>query len=173
MILLMKVNFQHSRSGRTNLGFSLIELLTVVAIASILSITAVQILLQSQVRGTQAEAIAKLRQEGDSLLNQLTYTIRNADHVSCQNGGSELVVESRYGTQATYSLEGTQLASNGAALTTGDVEVENLLFTCRDDPSSGVTLVRYQFDMLSPQLSESVEGFRQSFSSSTAIRAIE
>lgn len=157
----------------TNKGFSLIELLAVVAIASILSITAVQILMQSQLRGTQSEAISQLRQEGDSLLDQFTYAIRNANQVTCQAGGTQLQVEDQQGNIALYELQETTVASNGASLTAGDVNVENLMFICQNSTSSDATLVKYQFDLVSPTLGESMPNFRQSFSSSTVIRSLE
>lgn len=151
----------------------MIELLAVVAIASILSVTAVQILMQSQLRGSQAEAVAQLRQDGDALQDQLTYSIRNSQGVVCQNGGSELVITDKQGNTALYQLQSGQLASNGAALTGSDLDVENLAFVCEQDSGTGASLVKFQFDLLSPGLSETIPDFRQSFSGSAYVRSFQ
>lgn len=152
-------------------GFSLIELLAVVAIASILSLTAVQVLLKSQLRGTQAEAINRLRQEGESLLDQFTYQVRNAVAAECLTGGTQLQLEAKDGGVIQYTLQDSAIASNSSQLSSGDVQANDLLFVCSDDANSKGTLVEIQFDLTSPSLDNALEDFEQSFATNVYLRS--
>lgn len=127
-------------------GFSLIELLAVVAITAILSVVTVQLAVNSQLRGAQSEAVAKMRQEGDFLLDQMGFMIRNARSVSCI-GTDRLDVATKENSTVIYRLQDTQLMANSDVLTSSGVEVSDLSFLCTENDASPGVLVTIAFSL--------------------------
>jgi len=127
-------------------GFSLIELLAVVAISAILSVVTVQLAVSSQLRSSQSDSVSKVRQEGDFLLDQLSYSIRNARSVTCV-GTDRLDVAMKNNTSIIYQLDEMQLASNSAYLNSTSVEMTDLLFTCTENDASPGVLVNISFTL--------------------------
>ena len=156
--------------SRCQPGYTMIELLTVVTIVAILSLAAVQILLHGQLRSGQAEAIAKIRQEGMFAEDQITYQLRNGQSVICTSP-NQLDIETRYGP-ISYSLsaDGKAIASGSALLTTKDVEVQSLNFTCQDSGGNSGTLVEVKFALTTPELAQTMADFSQEFSTSVYVR---
>jgi len=156
-------------------GYTIIELLVVVVITSILSLTAVQILFQGQLRSAQSEGINKMRQEGNFVLDALTYQLRSSLDAECVSA-NELLVTTQDGRTITYNsidLSPTvqAVASDSAALTTSDVNVESLLFTCDNATENAGTLVTVSITLTVPELSSSISDFNQVFSTSVYVRS--
>ena len=114
-----------------SVGYTLVELLAVVAITSILSLAAVQILLQGQLRSSQAEAIAKVRQEGYFVLDRISHELRNGLDADCP-ALNQLIVTSSAGQTISFSQNGTAIASDSSLLTTENVAVQEVIFKCED-----------------------------------------
>ena len=129
-------------------GFSLIELLAVVAITAILSVVTVQLAVSSQLRSSQSDAVSKIRQEGDFLLDQLSYSIRNARSVTCVST-DRLDVGTKNNSTIVYTLDETRLASNSAYLNSTGVELSDLFFTCTENDASPGVLVNISFTLTS------------------------
>jgi len=140
-------------------GFSLIELLAVVAITAILSVVTVQLAVSSQLRSSQSDAVSKIRQEGDFLLDQMSYSIRNARSVICR-GTQRLDVGMKNNNTIIYQLDETQLSSNSAYLNSSSIEMSDLLFTCTENDASPGVLVNISFTLTNRATSPpSVQGF--------------
>ena len=160
--------------NKNRFGYTMIEFLTVVAITSILRVAAVRILYQGQLRSAQSEGLNKMRQEGNLVLDVLTYQLRNALEAQC-TGVNELVVTSPNGQNITYGLtdlspSGTAVASDGAALPTADVDVQNLSFSCTSSGQNSGTLVNVDLTLTVPELTSSIADFNQVFSTSVYVR---
>ena len=72
-------------------GFSLIELLTVVTITGVISLVSVAVLINTQIRGTKTSTIAKVRQEGEYVNEELSYLLRNAKYLLPNQDGQTCV----------------------------------------------------------------------------------
>lgn len=134
------------RIAHPQAGFSLIELLAVVAISAILSVVTVQLAVSSQLRSSQSDSVSKVRQEGDFLLDQMSFSVRNARSVACV-GTDRLDVSTKNNQTITYQLDETQLASNSAYLNSTSVEMSDLLFLCTENDASPGVLVNISFTL--------------------------
>lgn len=152
-------------------GYTLVELLTVVAITSILSLAAVQILLQGQLRSSQAEAITKLRQEGYFVLDRITHELRNGLDAECP-ATNQLVVTTVDGQDITFWQNGTAIASDSSLLTTEDVTVQSVMFVCQDSTNTSGTLVKVNLSLTTPELLQTTPDFAQDFATSVYVRTV-
>lgn len=150
-----------------NAGFSLIELLAVVAITAILSVVTVQLAVNSQLRGAQSEAVTKLRQEGDFILDQMSYAVRNARSVSCV-GLDRLDVTNKENSTTIYRLEETQLLANESPLSSSGLEMSALSFLCTENDASPGVLVNIEFSLINRSISPPLE---QDFRSNVYVRS--
>jgi len=155
----------------TQAGYTLIELLTVIAITGILSLAAVQILLQGQLRSSQAEGITKIRQEGNFVLDTITYELRNSLEANCPSA-EQLNVTTENGQVIQYTLSDNAIASDGANLTTQDVAVQSVNFVCESPSTTAGTLVRVNFVLTTPELAQTITDFSQDFSTSVYVRDV-
>ena len=98
-------------------GFTLVELLVVVAVAGVIMTILAQIFFSSLRGNNKAQVIAMIKQNGQSVLDNLDKNIRNADHIVCVSStGRTLVivkdgVYTRYGF--IYGAATTDPPSNG------------------------------------------------------------
>ena len=153
-------------------GYTLIELLTVIAITGILSLAAVQILLQGQLRSSQAEGVAMIRQEGNFVLDRITFELRNGLDAECITS-QQLNVTTADGQVIQYTLNESAIASDSANLTTQDVAVQSLNFACEASSQTAGTLVKVNFMMTTPELQQTITDFSQDFSTSVYVRTVE
>lgn len=140
-------------------GFTLIELVTVVGLTALLSIAAISVLVNSQIRGAKVKAISEVRQEGTFILDQMTFLLRNARYVlpnqygsTCQNGMTAIRLEmSDNGIAEIYldsedrvaSNSGTVITDPPAAYLSGDaVRVVNFALSCSQTSVQRGALVR-------------------------------
>ncbi len=146
-------------------GFSLIELITVVAITAIISLVSVNVLVTSQIRSTRANTISQVRREGDFILSSITYLLRNARYLEanqfsqvCINQMTAIrVVDQNGGTVEIY-LDQERVASNSGTLLTDPpaaylssptVEVTGLTFDCQQDPAAHGAYLNVYFKVAS------------------------
>lgn len=140
-------------------GFTLIELITVIGLTAVMSVAAVAVLVNSQIRGAKGKAITEVRQEGIFILDQITYLLRNARYVlpnqygsTCQNGMTAIRLEmGDDGVAEIYLASNDRIASNsGTVITTppaaylsGEaVRVVNFSFRCSQAAAQAGALVQ-------------------------------
>lgn len=139
-------------------GFTIIELITVVSITAIISVVSVAVLINSQVRGTRATTINKVRTEGSFLLDRIGFQLRNARYLEanqhgevCQSAMDAIRVRSADGgIVELYRTEDNRVASNSgtilqdppsAYLTSPDIQVDTLIFSCQQTADQGGAIV--------------------------------
>lgn len=142
-------------------GFSLIELITVVAITAIVSLVSVNVLVTSQLRSTRANIISQVRREGDFAMQEITFLLRNAKYITanqfqqvCQDDMNAIrVVDQNGGTVELY-LDVDRIASNSGDTVSEDpasyftspaVMVTGLRFSCRQEPSERGAFVEVEY----------------------------
>jgi prepilin-type N-terminal cleavage/methylation domain-containing protein len=151
-------------------GYTIVELLTVVAITAVLSVLAVQILFQGQLRSNQADAVSRLRQEGNFVLDQMSFHLRNGIGADCTSG-TEVVVTTQNGSNITFRQVNDYIASGSARLTSTNVTVEEFVLSCTDQTAGSGALINILLRLSSPELTSSTPGFNQEFSTSVYVRS--
>lgn len=147
----------------TQSGMSIIELIAVVAITAVLVVTSVGILVNSQVRGTKTETLAKVRQEGEfaerelgALLRGGLYPLPNQNGETCNTNMTAFRFRTRdEGSVELYETNGRIASQSGALLdpedptaflTSNGVSLNNTLqFDCVEDPSQSSTVVTVSY----------------------------
>lgn len=148
-----------------NSGFSLIELITVVAITAIVSLVSVNVLVTSQLRSTRANIISQVRREGDFAMQELTFLLRNAKYLVanqfqqvCQEGMNAISVIDQNGGRVEVYLDDLRIASNSGTVITDDpasyltspsIQVESLIFNCQKEPSEQGAFIEIEFKVQS------------------------
>jgi len=173
-------------------GFTIIELITVVSITAIISVVSVAVLLNSQVRGTRATTINKVRTEGSFLLDRLAFQLRNARYLeenqngeTCQAAMSAIRVRTAEGDLIElYRTEDSRVASNAGAviadppatyLTSPNIQVDSLIFSCQQTADQSGAIVGIDFTLstgdsatLSPE-----SYYQESFSTQVYVRSYQ
>jgi type II secretory pathway pseudopilin PulG len=173
-------------------GFTIIELLAVIAITEMISIVSVAVLVNSQLRGTRATTLNRVRQEGSFVLDQISFTLRNARYVlanqdgqTCTDGMSAIRLRMPAGETIEFYLDDDgRIASNSgtvitdppaAYLTSSGVLVNTLSFSCQQDPAQGGAVIRLEFDMSSgdPNTVSPESYYHQLFSTQIYVRSFQ
>lgn len=160
-------------------GFTLVELLAVVVITAVMSVVAVSIFLSTQIRGNKARSVSEVTQQGGFLVDQINFLVRSAkgvttnpEGVSCGFAMESLSLQTHYDTIINVALNDTVLASDSAALSSPDVVVSNLNFSCTQTPGQPGALIRYSFTVSVGGVTQSADNtFSQDFSSQVALRS--
>jgi prepilin-type N-terminal cleavage/methylation domain-containing protein len=157
-------------------GFTLVELLAVVVITAIISVVAVGVFVNSQVRGNKARTVSVIRQQGVALTDQVDFLIRGSRGLGatapCTTGMSQLTLETSTGRETTFALVNGQLASNSAVLSASNVTVQNLSFSCSQASGQAGALISYEFTLsVGDQLVSPDSYFSQVFRSQVNIRS--
>ncbi|MEK7497936.1 MAG: prepilin-type N-terminal cleavage/methylation domain-containing protein [Patescibacteria group bacterium] len=128
-----KVGNYHQR------GFSLLEVLVVLAVFSLLSIVSTTVILLS-VRGSRkSDTSSRVRQNVDHAISTIERQMRNASSVTtCPNTNPNVLnYLDENGTPASFSCfanpEDGYIASGSAKITADEVIVENCSITCVPD----------------------------------------
>lgn len=146
-------------------GFSLIELLTVVSITAIISLVSVAVLINTQIRGTKTATIAKVRQEGEYVNEEVSYLLRNAKYLLPNQSGQtcaedmtaikvltkdDLVVELYTDDDGRIASQAGGLVAEEASsyLTSSGVKlISALTFNCVQEPYQTGALIDFTFTL--------------------------
>lgn len=140
----MKKSYTKSKTCR---GYTLIEILVVIAVFGFISIVASQTII-STLRGTKkADSIARVRQNLDYAMGVMERQIRSAKAITSTCNGSvsdNISFTDQYGNAVTFSCVGvnpygdpSSIASSSASLTGTDITISACSFVCT--PSSQAT----------------------------------
>lgn len=117
-------------------GFTLMELMVVITVISLLSVTAVGLFYQTLRGGSRAAYLKELDQNAALVINVLEGHIRNAREVSavgassCPGTASTLSIIGLDGRVTQFSLTNGKVASNGGEISSSTITISNLSFTC-------------------------------------------
>lgn len=172
-------------------GFSLIELITVVTITAIISMTAVSVLINTQLRGNKANSISQVRQAGEEVLEVITFELRNAKYMETNRNGTVCATDmpairfrSRTNQVIEYYLDSSEdrIASSSAGnvsatpnayLSSDKIRISDLSFDCnREDGELGAE-VQLNFTAETGEENSLANEFyyRQEFSTRVYIRS--
>jgi prepilin-type N-terminal cleavage/methylation domain-containing protein len=150
---------------QVRLGFSLIELLTVVSITAIISLVSVAVLINTQIRGTKTSTIAKVRQEGEYVNEEISFVLRNAKYLLPNQDGQtcnedmtaikvltkeDLVVEIYTDDDGRIASQAGGLVAEDASayLTSSGVKlISALTFHCTQEPYQKGALIDFTFTL--------------------------
>lgn len=159
-----------------NAGFTLVELLAVVVITAVISVVAVSVFVNSQVRGNKARTVSEVRQQGVTIVDQVDFVIRGSTGIApgtpCDVGMDELSLQSGDGTINVVGLSDSRLVLNGSPLSSSNVIVQDVSFSCQQASGQTGALISYQFLIqVGDQLSSPDSYFSQIFQSQVNIRS--
>jgi prepilin-type N-terminal cleavage/methylation domain-containing protein len=177
-----------STSPSRRAGFSMIELIAVITIIGMVSVVGVSVLLTSQVRGTRATSVSRVRQQGQYTLSTLSFLLRNAQYLTVNQTGATcspgmIALSWRNpddGIQEVY-LHNGQLASNSGTvitdppagyLTTTGVTLSDVSFDCQQVDTANGALITFHFTVTAGTVTGANESYyAQTFSGSAYVRS--
>ncbi|MEK7513539.1 MAG: type II secretion system protein [Patescibacteria group bacterium] len=153
-------------------GFTLIELMVVVVIFALFSVTLMGLLLATLRGSNKAQLTQVLHQEGDYALMNMARTIRQGKSAAC--GSGQITVENNDGGTIIFSRVLNEsvykIASNSSQFLTGTRgTVSNLAFTCYVN-ETGQTTVTLGFTLAAMSGVQVQEKFTQDFATSVSLR---
>lgn len=173
-------------------GFTIIEISIVVAITAIVSVVAVSVLVNSQLRGTRSATLNQVRQEGSFLLDQISFLLRNARYVMenqdgqvCEQAMTAIRVRAADGGVVEVYLDDSgKVASNSGEvisdppityLSSDAMIVESLIFHCSQAPEESGARIGVQMTLATGnELTTAPEAFfRQNFSTQVYVRSFQ
>lgn len=153
-------------------GFSLIEMLVVVTLLIMMSLTATSLFLNTLTGSNRTSVNLTVKQQGEYAMSQMVAMIRNAIRIESCSAGS-LTILNQDGLTSTFALSGTQIASNsGVYLTGSDVYVSSgPVFTCTNS-NDVYTFANIAFSLKrgDPQTDKPVDIVEQSFTTGVGVR---
>jgi prepilin-type N-terminal cleavage/methylation domain-containing protein len=117
-------------------GFTLLELLVVITVVALLSVSAVGLFYQTLRSGSKTDNIKELDQNALLAMNVMSQQVRNARKVSavgagtCPGVATTLSLTGSDGRTTQFSLSSGKIASNGAEISATSITISNLSFTC-------------------------------------------
>lgn len=132
-------------------GFTLIELMVAVSIIGVVLLAVTQMLVQSLVGAAKAEAITRVKNNGDTALVAIERTIRKGVGInSCIN--SQITFDVSDSSQpARIEINGTELRIRESnvwrTIIESDVNVSNLTIDCVNEPDGRRDKVRIEFTL--------------------------
>lgn len=145
-----------SRKNRQQ-GFTLVEMLAVIAIFVVIGSVIMSILVSSYRTSNKSNVIAIIQQNGNYALSQMAKTLRNArglvDPLPCSPSvtQSSITILTSDNQQVTFlcnSGSPATIASNGASLLdTGQVALSSCSFTCSQETSSDLPFILIDFSL--------------------------
>jgi prepilin-type N-terminal cleavage/methylation domain-containing protein len=109
---------------KKQLGFTLLEMLVVITLTVILSVSAASLFFTTLVGNTKKESLSTVKQEGDYTISQLEFLLRNAVSLvppvaaSCTNNMSSITFKLNDGGITTLSKINGKIASQSASSAT-------------------------------------------------------
>jgi prepilin-type N-terminal cleavage/methylation domain-containing protein len=146
-------------------GYTLIELIIVIALTVILTLTAVSMFLTTLLGGGKTAAAERTKQAGQYAINQMSYLIRNSrkvsvntDGITCGTGMTSLVIQGQdqqTTTLLSQAVNGfTRIASKSGSLTTNsyltpdDMNVKDALtFNCSTNNDGSPEVIHITFSL--------------------------
>ena len=131
--------------GRSQKGFSLVELIITIVMMGIISVVVGRILIQGYKTFITSQSISEVDWQGLLALESLTndiHNIRSSSSITTISASSFAFVDMS-GTTVTYALSGSNLQRNGLTVASG---VSALAFSYLDDAgtvTASATAVRY------------------------------
>jgi prepilin-type N-terminal cleavage/methylation domain-containing protein len=137
-------------------GYTLVEMMVVVALLSVVGVAVVTMFLTTSRGGGKAGAIAQVKQEGDYALTTMERYIHFAKSVNpCTDTPPMSAITITWydevtglDTNVTFNSTSGQIQRDGVAITSSNnISASNLLFNCATDATSGVVSVGISFDI--------------------------
>lgn len=151
-------------------GYSLVELVIVVGLISILSISISAVVLMTIVNSNRIKNEVRIRQVGDFALGQITTLVRNSRTVTqCDPISDTLVMTGLDGGSTTIGLSGTAIASNSATITPTDITISSYSLGCVPTGTSP-TLIQLSFTAAKAGTNPARENQPQTFTTSIELR---
>lgn len=155
--------------NKKNVGFTLIEVITVSGIMALFSITLISVFMASFRGGTKSQLIQRIRQDGDYALSSMSREIKKAKTIdSC--GADLLTFTLVNGSEINYSLSSGRIASDSSYLTGNAATAGSLIFSC-DEGETGNQIVTISFTLTGGNASsQAQEKLSQGFATSVSTR---
>lgn len=150
------LNFKFKIPRVSESGFTLVEMLTVIAIFVVIGVVAMSILITSFRTSQKTDIITLVQQNGTYALTQMAKTIRDARGLvspfpcSPVVNSSSLSILTPDDQEITYSCGGQPptIASNGASiLDTNTVALQSCSFTCMQQTDSDLPIIQINFSL--------------------------
>jgi prepilin-type N-terminal cleavage/methylation domain-containing protein len=119
-----------------NVGFTLMELIIVIAVLGIIAVSATTLFYRSIRTTNKSDSITESDKNAQFALTIIERFVRNARKVVAIGGGDcpgtsdNLTLLADDNAQVQFSLVDGRIASNSSFLTTPSVTIQNLVFTC-------------------------------------------
>lgn len=101
------------KESRVNEGFTLIEMVVVIAVIVIVGVLIVTIFSRSLRGGNKTLALGVIKQNGQSVLENMDKVVRNADNIVCVNTSTNTFVIFKEGIYTRYRIIAEIPSSNG------------------------------------------------------------
>jgi prepilin-type N-terminal cleavage/methylation domain-containing protein len=155
---------------KQNSGFTIVELVVVVAIFAVLGVWLANSLFSILRSNTKAEVIKEIRQNGSFVLELMTKEVTGGINPTCAEDGSWLSIDQQDGQTITFDCNNGQIASSSANqnnvsfLTSEKVRVSYCYFSCQDSGNGQTVTIDFslsQAGVSSRQEELAEESFRK------------
>lgn len=111
-------------------AFTLVEILVVISIMAVVGIILTEVFIRSLRGGNKAEVLAILKQNGQSVLENIDKNIRNSDNIICVDGPGDLLVIEKGGLYTRYRYVQGQLLEDHLTLASNVPQTQFLIDAC-------------------------------------------
>ena len=163
-------------------GYSMVELLTVVSVFGVLTLTSTNLFFSSIVGSSKEAAVREVKQNGDFAVVQLESLIRNAKGIASEcDGEPRQNIQLINSNDETVEISISDAGQTGAGLMLGGDELlsskvsvvpDSMAILCRLDQNSGVVTVRVEFELSRgrPEIDKAEEIYSESFVATATLR---
>lgn len=118
--------------GKRNRGFTLIEILIVIALMAVLTGVGADLFINSLKAYQKSQIMNQLSQNGNYVMSTILNTARNAKEVSVDDAKKILTIKEQGGTNITFNLKPSPQDSRVGIITKGEETITN------SNPASGI-----------------------------------